>query len=401
MNRLLKNSITLKIISIMLAVLLWFIVNPFEEKVLTVPLKVINENTLNDKGIVLKNKNYLRSIAITISGSKEKIKNISASDFEVMLDFSRIQSASEKSLTVDTPVYLGTEKLSLKDLEIKPKAIAVDLGKIEENPFYVQVETTGKLKENYEIISKSAIPHTISLQGLDSLINSVAAVKVYVDVSKLDRNITVKKECRVYNKKGEEIPELSRKLYADVKLEVAKRVPVIPIIKGIPAKNYIGGDSNVKPGDVLITGLPEDLAGINSLETMPIDIENANKTISTASLVKLPEGIRLVNASREVAVNVAIEQLVQKSFVIKKEDIKLMNTEIDNSLKYEIQTLELKVEIKGSKKDLETLETENFMTSVDVAGKGPGTYQLPLKIGLPDSVKLIGEYSIDIKVDTR
>ncbi|MCX7708669.1 MAG: CdaR family protein [Clostridia bacterium] len=409
MSDLLRKDITIRIISVLFAVFLWFFVldndNPIATAVVPVPLKVINEDDLQEKGIILKNKDYTKSIEVLVKGRKDRIKNITANDFEAFLDFSKIKSAEDKSLALDGPTYVGKE--DVKDIQIwdvRPgKTVKLDLEKKERNPFKVEVVTTGKMKENYKIIKTTVNPEILPLEGSDSQIKSVATIKTLVDVTNLDKDLNVtKKECRVYNKNDEEIKALSRNLFVDIKIEVAKEVPVLPVVKGKPAKNYIDGAKKVKPDKVLITGAPEVLAKISELRTAPVDIENMNTTMDVSKQILLPDGVKLAGGFKEeAAVSVVIEQLVDKELNLSKDDINIINTEIDNSLKYEVATDTVKLMVKGNKADLDKMDVASVKPSVDVMKLGEGVHKLPLKVTLPANAKLIEEISVEVKIEKR
>ncbi len=404
MRELLKRDITVRIISVVFALILWFFVlnsnNPMDVRIISVSLEVKNEQTLQDKNIEWKNKNIAKTVEVMVKGRKEKISGLTANDFTAALDLSKIQSADEDKLAIDGPYYVGKEEVEIRG--INPREIKLDLEKKEKNPFKVEIVPTGKLKDNYKIIKSVAVPDIVSLEGLDSLIKSVASIKTFVDVNNLDRDLVInKKECKVYNKKGEEIKELSKNLYVEVRVEVAKEVPVVPVVKGKPAKDYIDGLKRVKPDKVLVTGTPEVLSKLTQLQTEAVDIENSSASMDITRNIILPQGIRLVNSSPEVAVSVAIEQLVVKEFTILKEDISFVNTEIDNSLNYSMVNDFMKISIKANSADLDKLDASMLNPTVDVAKLGEGTHKLPLQIDLPANAKLIEEYTVEIKVEKR
>lgn len=399
LSKLFKNDISSKILSVLFAVLLWVILNPVKQVSFSIPLSAFNESALQDNGIILKNKNYPRYVTLTVKVRGNGAENVTAGDFNAVLDFSKVKSVYNNKVSINTPVYLGSEDITIVDM--KPKEIALELGKIQSNPFNIQLKLEGKPKANYEIISRTITPESVSLEGLDSLINSVDAVKAFVDVNNLDRDLDGTRECKVYNKKGEEIPELSKNLTARIKLQVAKRVVLIPETKGIPAKNFIDSQNRVNPPNVLITGPYEMLAGIDSLKVDIVDIENSNKNLDLKSHIVLPNGVKLVNADKEVVVSITIEQLAQKDFTVLKDDIAFDNMEIDNSLKYEIQAESIALSLKGYRKDLENINVDSLKPGIDVKGLGEGIYKLPLKVQVKGNVKLLEEYSVDVKIEPR
>lgn len=393
----LKKDLTLKIFSIIFAVILWFAINPVKTGYYTVPINVINEESLKDKGLVLNSKSYQKPVVISVRDRGDVLDAIKDSDFEVTLDLSKVKTVNDKEIALDPPLYLGNEKINLNYIDMKPKSVTLDLGKIEENPFIVQVETSGKLPSGYEIISKTADPDTVSIQALDSIISSVGSVKVYVDVTGLNKTLEMRKECKVYNKKGEEIPDLGKKLTVDVRIEVGKRVQVVPITSGVPAKDYVEGSSTVKPDNILITGDLNVMSGVNEIKTEPVDIENASKTFTKQVILQLPDGIKLVSSSREVGVTVEIIPLKERIMEIPADSITILGKSTEPGVNYEM-TAPVSLKIKGKIEDLNAITLQQISATIDVADMDEGDHKVPLKVTLPGNVTQVEEVLVPVKI---
>ncbi|MDF2985205.1 MAG: YbbR family protein [Eubacterium sp.] len=395
----LKKDLILKIFSISFAVFLWFAINPVKTNYYTVPLNVINEESLRAKGLILNTKVYPEKyVTISVRDRVDVLDRIKDNDFEVTLDLSKVDSVDDKVIQIDPPVYIGRENISENNMDLKPKSVTLNLGKIEENPFIVQVETSGKLPAGYEIISKVASPDTVSIQALDSIVNSVGSVKAYVDVTGLNKTLEIRKECKVYDKKGVEIPELSKKFTVDIKIEVGKRVPVVPIISGDPNKDFVEGSYSVKPDKILITGDHDILSKVNEIKTDPVNLDNVTKTFTTPVILQLPEGIKLVSSTREVNVTVEIIPLSQRTIDIPVDSITLdgRKTE-DATLNYEI-TGTVTVRLKGKVEDLNTVSYQQLLATIDVDGLDEGTHTVPLKITLPVNISQVEETKVQLKI---
>lgn len=406
MRESLKKNLNIKIISVLLAIGIWFFVldsdNPIKVRDMTIPLKIENENTLLDKGLVLKNKDYQKSIEIKVRGRKEIIDNLSTDDFRAVLDFSKVKDASEKQVVVDGPSYIGKDREDVKIDSGRYQAVSIELEKTGNNTFQVAIAKEGSVKEGYKIVKTWVTPDSITIDGTDSLVKSIASIETGIDVDGLEEDTEFKKiECKVIGKNGKEV-NLNKKYTVDIKVEIAREVPIVPVINGKPAKNYIKGTYKITPEKALITGPHDILAKTYELTTLePIDIENASNSVDVSRIIKLPAGIKLVNTPQEVEVSVAIEPLAQKDILIAKDNITLLNTEIDNSLKYEIQAEGITVTVKGSRQALEQLDASMLNPRLDVGRLGEGVHKVPLQVDLPDNVKLAQDYNVDVKIEKR
>ncbi len=393
----LKKDLTLKIFSILFAIFLWFAINPVQTEHYTVPLNVINEESLKSQGLVLNSKNFNKYVVVDVRDKGDVLDNIKDTDFEVTLDLSKVKSVNDKVIALEPPVYLGRERINPKNIELKQKTITLDLARIEENPFIVQIETFGKLPAGYEIISKTAQPDTVSIQDIDTVIASVGSVKAFVDVTGLDRNLEIRKECKVYDKKGVEMPGLAKKLSVDIKIEIGKRVPVIPITQGTPAENYLEGEYSVKPVSILVTGDTDIMEKVNEIKTVPINIENADKPLNTQVLLQIPNGLKLVSSTREVTVVVQIIPLDVKTYKFEPRDITLEGTKNDNTLAYEIIE-PASVTLKGKKEDMANVTLNSLLAKIDVSGLKDGEHLIPLQVTLPTNITQSGESKVLVKI---
>ena len=86
MKEYLKKDLTYKILSIVFAVLLWFTINPVKTGYYTVPINIINEESLKANGLVLNSNSFTKYTTVTVRERVDVLDAIKDSDFEVTLD---------------------------------------------------------------------------------------------------------------------------------------------------------------------------------------------------------------------------------------------------------------------------------------------------------------------------
>ena len=133
--------------------------------------------------------------------------------------------------------------------------------------------------------------------------------------------MVIQKECVVYDVNGEVLQDEELIFNVNITIEMAKEVPIVPVVKGKPAKNYIDGVHKVSPNKALITGPPDVIEWIDNVKTQEIDIENANQSVTKTVELNIPEGVRLVETPENVYVDVIIEKIAVREFTIKSWDI--------------------------------------------------------------------------------
>ena len=93
-SRLLKNNLSLKIISVVVAIILWLYavseLNPETTKTFNdIPIEIINMNVLNEKNLTLA-ENPEQIITVRIRGLANDIRKVNISNLKAVLDLSEI-----------------------------------------------------------------------------------------------------------------------------------------------------------------------------------------------------------------------------------------------------------------------------------------------------------------------
>ena len=394
-----SKDASLKIISVMIALVLWLFVyndnNPIKDYKFNVQLKVINQDSLKDKGIVLKS--YEQYIVVRVRGRVEDLKNVSEKDFEAYLDFSKIVSASETTIEIDKPKARGN--FEIYDYT---RFIRVDMEKYETKSFPVEIVLQGEPKKGYKIVNTSFEPKTINIDGLESTIRAISSVKVYIDVSNLDRDITNRKyECKVYDRNDKVMSQLSKNIMVEVSIEVGKEVPVSIVTKGKLDADYIEISRTVEPQKVLVGGNPTILSKIADIKTEPIDMSGIKSDFETSAALKVPDGLHLFDLQREAKVKISVEKLAVSNISIPAQAINLKGAVEDDSLTYEIRTQSLNVNVKGRYSDLDGLIYDVLKPEADVSDLNEGIYKIPVKFYLPSGVKILGSYTVEVKITKK
>lgn len=399
MNDLIKKDLKTKIVAVLIAIIFWLYVsnatNPFKTMIIyNIPINFENENYLDENGYKIRNA-YRDSIDVTIRGRQEDLENIRTSDFEVSLDFSQIQSVNDKKLIIAEPVC--TQKAVTIE-SYSPSAIDVQLARNKIGNFPVELKSNITMKPGYILLKTALSSESITIGGEESIIDSVGSIVANLDLKDLDRDTEKQVECKVYNKDGKEISGFSSDLKINVKLEVAKEVPVYLVTRGRLATDYVETLRVIDPVKALITGSVETLANISEIKTEQVDIDRLNGNFTASVPLVVPEGAKLINTPKDITVNINIEKLVVRDIEIVNDDISILNATNDGSLTYDIITEKLVLQFKGRQADVDAIKLDNLKPAVDVVKLLEGTHKLPLNITIPSQVKLMQQANVEVKI---
>jgi len=402
-NELLKKDITVKIISIIFAIILWYNVvdknsNPIYPTSISVPLEVVNKGSLNNKKIELKDTDIPSTVRLTVRGRKDKLEAMRQFDFKATIDLSEINSVNDKELKVK--VIPNNPEITIESVE--PETVTLSLEKIIQKYFKVGVKTDGTLKKNYQISSTKVVPDSVFVDGSESIIKSIASVKAEVDINNLDRKLTIEKECKFYNDKGEDISSsVTGNVTVTIQIEVAKEVKVIPSVEGTPAKNYVYSDLQALPDKILVTGPADALASISEIKAKPVNINGMTSSSTIKSNLILPKDISTNDNNTDVNIFVIIEKEGHKDFTVSKENISVTYPDNIESPRYSIVPKSVPISLKGKTADLAKIDINNLKPSINIselADKPAGVYKVPLRLSLPANVVATNKYEIEVQV---
>lgn len=402
-NELLKKDITVKIISIIFAIILWYNVvdknsNPIYPTSISVPLELLNKSSLNNKKIELKDTDIPSTVRLTVRGRKDKLEAMRQYDFKATIDLSEIKSVNDKELKIK--VVSNNPEITIESME--PETVTLNLEKIIQKYFKVGIKTSGTVKKGYQLINTKVVPDTVSVDGSESIIKSIASVKADVDINNLDKKLTIEKECKFYNDKGEDISSsVTGNVTVTIQIEVAKEVKVIPSVKGTPAKNYVYSDLQAVPDKVLVTGPADVLANISEIKAEPVNINGMTSSNTIKSNLILPKDISTVDNGTDVNIYVIIEKEGQKDLTVSKENITVIYPGNIESPRYSIVPNGIHISLKGRAADLAKIDINSLNPSINIielADKPAGIYKVPLRLSLPANVVAAGKYEIEVQV---
>lgn len=404
MKYFLRKESTLRILSIFFAIFLWFFVNdeinPMVTEEVTVPLTIKNENVLSDQGLTLVNKNIPKNISVVLKGRKLKSQAISLENVDAWLNLEQI-SAPSKGLSLPIEVVLDQKKIEAGFVvdNYSPKTVQVDVEKTGKNLFKIELVQTGALREGYKLIQAQLTPDTISLQGGATFFSTVHAVKVFVDLNGLDHDFTTNKECRIFDKAGKEIIQANLRYPVTVSLEIAKELPLIPVISGKPEDGYVEITRQSNPEKVLLKGAPEVLDMLDNIRTETLYIDGIRESIQKKVNFVLPNGVKAIHGNTQSEVSIKVERLTEKTFQIEANAIKFVNTR--DGLRYRLLDAGGEIELTGPKQALEQFKPESLNLTMDVSNASEGENTLALKFTLPQGLKQKREAYGKVFVETQ
>lgn len=411
MKKKLLSNWGLKLMSILLAFVLWIIVvnidNPVEYKEFrNVKVQLLNEKMLEDENQVyeiLENSGYVKKI--TVYAPKKMIGQITEDDIVATADF------ADKTLSDTIEVKCSVPKYSDQVTEIKVEGNQLKLSVEDKKTRYVDlvVNTTGEVKEGFELEDKKPELSRITISGAESKVDKVKYAAVNVSISDIDADVTTPETIVLYDENDNPITDSGIKKNAStcrvyITVLATKTVPLSFSISGEPAEGYMAtGVIESDYDSVKIAGAPEVLSGINSIVIPEDQLNITGQTGDMQNVIDvrpfLPEGTQLAKGKfrGKVTVTAYIEPIMQKKLNIPASNIQILNAPQDLDWEYADETDFYEMTVRGLNAEVSLLRENVMRGTVDVAAwmedqqipeLSPGTYRLPVTFEISEGIEV-------------
>ncbi len=157
-----------------------------------------------------------------------------------------------------------------------------------------------------------------------------------------------------------------------------RTVPVVVQHVGNPADGYAVTGIQVTPPTITIQGAVPGLGDADYAKTEAIDITGAKATITRVVPLDLPPGVSSTTFSA-VTVSIYIAPLPGQITA----DVPVLVKNLGSNLTASVAPEVVRVTLKGPLPKLNTLDIVPF---VDVAGRGAGSYVLPVQLTTPPDI---------------
>ncbi len=390
--KMLGDNLKLRLLSLFVAVILWiYVINVQNPEIKRdfeyVPVNVINSDTLAGSGLVMAGDQSFTT-TVKVEGKQEAVNKLTRNDIEAVIDLKDYNRAGKFSIPIKFSIP-GVQGVEVS--EGKPHKIELKIEKFIHLQKTVEAEIKGSINKDAKYQVKSIRPNTVSISGPQSLIESIAAVKVPVDVTNQKNDISVTKRYRIYNKGNLDITE-SRELIKDspsVQVDIdymkTKDVPVVLKLAGNTAGDYYISGTSVKPNKVNIYGQPEKIEDVKSIYSSTIDISGVDRDVVKYAALVVPSEIK-TGFNEKIQVNIYVRKKETRIVGVSGEDIELINKAANYS--YNVVNSEVQLKLSAKDQGLNSMDTGSLKFLIDVEGLKPGEYELPVSIGPGSSIEV-------------
>lgn len=217
----------------------------------------------------------------------------------------------------------GTHEVSLQhsgisnqlSVTLDPKLIEVTIEEKVTQDYEVNIDYINEryLDDSLELGEPEVTPAEVAITGASSVIDRVASVKAIIDV--MEAAETIEREeapVKVYDNQGNELNVLVDPTSVNVTVPITKRSKDVPVSVGAQGgapEGVLVDSVTTEAEEVTLEGPREVLDGIDELPEVPVDISEVTEDQTVEVDVPLPDGITSVSPETiEVEIDVVDDE---------------------------------------------------------------------------------------------
>jgi len=402
MKERLTRNLGMKIISLIIAVFLWIIINGLTDPITTeviedIPVRLVNEEAMNSVGKIFEvvSGDY---ITVKVRAKRSVAESLDIDDFFAVADVSKMTEMHAVEIVVNCTSFNETEvEILAKRTDDGTGMMMLALEESDTQSFAVSVVPDGTVADGYYITESLVSPNLLTITGSKTQIGKIAKIAVLVNVDGATGSFVQSGTPIVYDVNGNVI-ESSKLSFSAEQVQVSmtllptKQIQVRVTENGTPFYNYDCTGVEYAPNTVLIAGKSEDLAKISQLDLM-CDISNARTDVESElgieeHLNKLyGDKYILVGENDHVSVKATIERMQPREISLMTSGLELRDLADDLSVEFSEITTEITV--VAVPKYLEDISAASLEPYIDCSAfTEPGEYVAVIRTQQPENAEV-------------
>ena len=397
------HNIFSKVISVVLAFILWFYVmaveSPVNEEVFRgIPIEVVLPHN-TDLSLY---SGYNVTVDVTVSGKRSELNQISVSDFKAKVDASDRTQAGKYSIPIDIEVpgnfNIVDKSLSLLTVHLDAKATTTV-------PLHIKL-TDYTIDEGLELGGEREMEKSVSeviLEGPQTVLDTIVTAQATIPCGNVRSSVRASSGIELLNADGDVVN--NPYVFANVD-NVIVRIPVFmtkEIDLGVEFKHKLLNSSNsklsVSPEKIKVRGPVESVATLEKQIVATIDEKSLDQENHLTVSLTLPEGVSCTDGTQSVDVGITHVGTTTKSYSVSN-----INVKNPKGLKYSLTSDSVNVTMRGKGTELARLTADDISLTIDLSDveESSGSLTLPVTVEITDddfkSVYEVNEYKMVVTV---
>lgn len=398
-----KNNVTAKAFALLIAIFLWSYVmsevNPeIVKEIRNVEVHFYNTSALKREGLVLMEPSEYK-VNVKVRGKKSHIDKFSGKNIIVQADLTGYDEGKYK---VPLTYTLVGDSSNISVVSIDPNEILFSFDKIISKSIAIAVETEGEVAEGYLADSTLVKPQTVLITGPRTWVNQVDKAQVTLNLEGRSTSANLTMPIQLLDDQGQLVMDLDKDpMVAEVSVEILRKKLLeikLQTLGELP-DNYELDDLKLSPASLYFKG-DSSLEQLEYINTKPIDLKTLIDGSFTGVELDLPENISLLNEDEVIKLNYTLEEISDREFEINLTKLDFRNLG-RGLLIEEKEDGNIKLTLRGLKKELGKLKVDDIVIYVDLADLESGSHSLDIKMDPLNGFKLQSQSKDKINITLK
>lgn len=412
MREKLVRNIGLKLMSLIMAFLLWIVIinsqDPMETaKFENIPVKILNEDSLRAKDKIPEIVEG-DTVTVVVEARRSICSELTKEDIIVTADFEKVSVTEAVPIEVSVKGYTDREVEIVRGLNQVMKLRLEDMAT---KDFRVKITTVGTPAEGYVVGDTVSSPNMITVSGSKTQISKIKEIVLTVDVEGISEELLTTATPVVYDMNGDVVNASKITLSmntASVKVPLlqTRNIRLLVYTEGTVEEGYEVADISYQPQNIMIAGTAEDLQRFGYALSAYCDVTGKigiiEENIDISSLWDSTQypSIRLVE-EEILAVTIQVNEYGEKELEILPEQVELRNR--PQGMDVFVESISAnRFRVKGGKVRLAITTTEKLAPYIDLSGcTEEGVYSLPLQTKEISDLHVVSELYVNVRISEQ
>ena len=387
-RRIVTHDFPLKAVAVVIAVVFWVaITQNATPQPVTVQFdgRIPVERPENPSGYVLRG--ALGDVGVTLRGAPGVADRVALSELRATFDVKSLSLGQTDPQ--DARVTVTVAKDGVEVVDVSPATVSVRVERLISRVLLVQPRFANEPPAGARAGESAVSPTEVRVTGPETDIGRIAAVLGTVRFGDAQTDIETSTPAIPVDAAGVAIDGLQvEPAVVVVKVPVlptatTRTVPVVFALRGVVAPGYWVVGVAMDPFAVTVRGDEQVLSTLDRIETLPIEIGDLSVTRTLSVKLSLPTGVTLLKPT-DVSVTVTVQPLTGTRVF----NTAIVVTGLAANQAADLDQTNVGVLLSGPVPTLASLPPEQVVASVDVGGRGPGTYAIDVAVRVPAGVSV-------------
>lgn len=341
--------------------------------------------------------NELEKVRVTVIAPKDVIAQLKPDQIRIEIDASKATAGSQA-----VPLRVTVQDSRARIERVEPEVAFLRLDEVRSKEVQVRVNTVGIAAVGYVARGVKVTPPTVVVRGPQSVVDQVAAVSVDVNLEGQRASVNQALTPVAVSASGSVVERVAiepERILVEVPIEQQvsyKTVPVIPKVAGTVALGYQIVGVQVDPQTVTILGDPAVLAGLENLQTRPIDVTGAEGDVAVSAEPNLPQGAAL-NVNQTILVRVLVQPIDGSKLI----EVAPTVRELPPQMSAQIEPPSFQVTVAGPLPLLSRLKPEDIAVVIDGSKLNVGSHTVQPEVRVPNLIRVVSFSPAEVRVTVR